>query len=738
MNLENTDATAGDLQQNGIQLDILEGTFDQKVKLSLKDPASVPGFDKNRAIQTGAPYEINIDQESKRLNKPVIVTLKLTDREIKRLKNPGDLWIGYYNGKSWDYFQPLEVNTKGAFVKFETYHFSIFSKAEPTREERINDFAYKAAVNQWAGNDNGTLTRQATEQMVNQILSKNMGLNNKSLTRDIVEAIMKENDYTKLLVSYNDNKMDEFGQDLAVLAGKKIFEVVSTESNAKILLGTVTEHSSKIGAGIKIGVALAEGDLEKAAKELSLEIINTFPLTKTFQTAAELTERQVNRWRDQELEAAYQVYINGAESGVPFWGYQVEPGNFDEVWSQMRGLETKILDDAIKNYAAVNNIDVSQLGKASLDQIRKQTKENLRQEFLKRKAQEAKIDALKEENIKLVKEFEDANLLSQGRFGYTDNTSFDFRLERLMRIKEMILKDTKSRLGFTGVDEGGIISAKTVAGLIQLWYSSDNGKQKYEDELIKLGYKKAKKAQQSKSTETSQESEKKSPTAEGKNIPQTNQPKTNEVAPKAKAPFASNFNLKFKVFVYSSYTDGYKDNKQQFFKSDFRCYENKGTDGIEISTGNSFSGRVKNDYIDCWIEGERNDDRILWLKYHSKETSRSHDMNSNVTTLNREIYTDIEIRNIPLDPSFGKGDYGINYSLEGWDFDKETPNPQFKKSIVNLEQRIVFYPSKKEVTIDHIDYEKSEVKTRKQVTAIGSTYSFRPGIEIYVYFNNDK
>jgi len=738
INLANTDALAGDLKQHGIQLEILEGTFDQEVKLILSDPVSVPEFDNKRAYQTGAPYEISIDQNTKRLNKPVTVTLKLTEQEVKRLKHPGDLWIGYYNGKRWDYFLPLEVNKENAFVKFETYHFSIFSKAEPTREERINDCAYKAAVNQWAEKDNGALNRQATEQMVNQILSKNMGLNNKSLTQDIVEAIMKENDYAKLLVSYNDNKMDEFGQDLAVLAGKKIFEVVSSESNAKALLGAVTEHSSKIGAGIKIGVAIAEGDLEKAAKELSLEIINTFPLTKTFQTAAEITERQVNRWRDQELEAAYQVFVNGAESDIPFWGYQVEPGNFNEVWSQMRGLETKILDDAIKNYAATHNVDVSQLGQASLDQIREQTKENLRQEFLKRKSQEAKIEALKSENIKLLKEFEDANLLTEGRFGYTDNTSFDFRLERLLRIKDMILKDTKSRIGFSGVDEGGIISAKTVAGLIQLWYSSDNGKQKYEDELIKLGYKKAKKAQQSKSTETSQESEKKSPTAEGKNIPQSNQPKTNEVAPKAKAPFASNFNLKFKVFVYSSYTDGYKDNKQQFFKSDFRCYENKGTDGIEISTGNSFSGRVKNDYIDCWIEGERNDDRILWLKYHSKETSRSHDMNSNVTTLNREIYTDIEIRNIPLDPSFGKGDYGINYSLEGWDFDKETPNPQFKKSIVNLEQRIVFYPSKKEVTIDHIDYEKSEVKTRKQVTAIGSTYSFRPGIEIYVYFNNDK
>lgn len=488
INLANTDALAGDLKQNGIQLEIFEGTFDQEVKLVLSDPVSVPEFDNKRAYQTGAPYEISIDQNTKRLNKPVTVTLKLTEKEVKRLKHPGDLWIGYYNGKRWDYFLPLEVNKENAFVKFETFHFSIFSKAEPTREERINDCAYKAAVNQWAENDNGALNRQATEQMVNQILSKNMGLNNKSLTQDIVEAIMKENDYTKLLVSYNDNKMDEFGQDLAVLAGKKIFEVVSSESNAKALLGAVTEHSSKMGAGIKIGVALSEGDLEKAAKELSLEIINTFPLAKTFQTAAEITERQVNRWRDQELEAAYQVFVNGAESDIPFWGYQVEPGNFDEVWSQMRGLETKILDDAIKNYAATNNVDVSQLGQASLDQIRKQTKENLRQEFLKRKSQEAKIEALKSENIKLLEEFEDANLLTEGRFGYTDNTSFDFRLERLLRIKDMILKDTKSRIGFSGVDEGGVISAKTVAGLIQLWYSSDNGKQKYQDELIKLGY----------------------------------------------------------------------------------------------------------------------------------------------------------------------------------------------------------------------------------------------------------
>lgn len=488
VDLNNTDVIAGDLMQNSIQLMVSEGTFNQKVNLQVTEGESAVQFDKKRANLIGTPFDITIDQEQKRLKKPVIIKLKLDQKEIASLKRPIDLCIGYFNGKIWDYFPPLEVNLKKKYVKFETYHFSEHAKADLTKMEQINTFAYTNAVNKWAEKDNNLLTIQATQQMIKQILSKNMGIDNKSLTQDIVEKIMKENDYAKLLVSYNDNKMDEFGTDLAVLAGKKIFEVVSNESNAKALLGSVTEHSSKIGAGINIGLALAAGDLEKAAKELSLEIINTYPLTKAFKAAAEITERQVNRWRDQELEAAYQVFVNGAESSIPFWGYQVEPGNFDEVWSQMRGLENKIQDDALKNYAAANNISVSQIQRATIEMVRKQTKENLRLEFSKRKEQESAIENLKAENLKLVEEFEKANLMIGGRFGYTDNTSFDFRLERLFRIKDMILKDTKSRIGFTGVDEGGVISAKTVAGLIQLWYSAENGKEKYREELIKLGY----------------------------------------------------------------------------------------------------------------------------------------------------------------------------------------------------------------------------------------------------------
>lgn len=482
-------SVVGDLNQNGIQLNIPKETFDQNVNLQVKESETAPDSDKKRAKLIGIPFSINIDQKSKRLNKPIVVKLKLNKKEISSLKHTDDLRIGYFNGTQWDYFKPQEVNVKDGYVKFETYHLSDYADAELAKKEQINDFADKAAVEQWASKTNNAPTKQATERIVKQILLEKLGVNNKSITQDIVESIMNENDYAKLLVSYNDNKMDQFGQDLAILAGKKIVEVVTNDSNAKTVLGAVTGHASKIGTGVQIAVNIYEGKLEDAAKNLSMEIINTFPMTKLFREAAKITDKQIVRWRDQELDAAYKVFVNGSESSIPFWGYIVEPGNFDEVWIQMKGLKAQVLRDAKAKYALEHKIEVSNLGPRALEIIEDQTKENLRDKFIKREKQEKEIEKIKEEHIKLLEEFESAKLFQEGRFGYPDNTSFDLRLHRLYKMKDMILKDTNCRqIGFRGVDEGGIIPAKTVALLIQIWYNPDEGKKKYREELIKRGY----------------------------------------------------------------------------------------------------------------------------------------------------------------------------------------------------------------------------------------------------------
>jgi len=176
------------------------------VNLQVKISKYFPSFDKKRANLIGKPFNISIDQKSKRLNKPVTIKLKLFEEEILKLEHPEDLWIGYFNGKQWDYFKPLEVNIKEKYLKFETYHFSLFAKTKPTKKERITDFADKAAVEQWASKNNNAPARQATEKIVRQILGEKLGLSNKSMTQDIVESIMNESDYQKLLVSYNDIK----------------------------------------------------------------------------------------------------------------------------------------------------------------------------------------------------------------------------------------------------------------------------------------------------------------------------------------------------------------------------------------------------------------------------------------------------------------------------------------------------------------------------------------------------
>jgi hypothetical protein len=473
----------GSLEVNNIQLLIPERTFDRKrVKLDVNEIADAPVFNTERANRIGPVYDISIDQRSKRLNKPVTVKLRLFKPEDIKIEHPDDFWISYYNGREWEYFRPSNTDLKGDFIEFDTYHFSWFSTAKPTKEERIIDFAKKEAVNQWAKRTNS----KPVEKAIQQILLGTLGIKNKSMLQDIVESMMNEDDFQKLAVSYNDNNKIQFNQDLAILAGKQIVEIVKDYDVAgKTVLKGVTDHASKINTGINITRALTEGDYEKAAKELSMEIINSYPITKLFREGARVIGNEIKRWKDQGVKDAFEVYKNGVNE----YGYiDIKKGDFDAVWDQMKGLQTQILRDGIKDYGISHNIDVSKLGHTALNRIRRQIKEDLRKEFIKRKKEEAEIEKLKEENIRLIREFEGAHLLSKGSFGYTDQTSFDQMLRRLFLIKNMILKDTRSKVGFSGVNKNGIISAKMVARLIQIWYSK-NGKEKYREELVKLGYK---------------------------------------------------------------------------------------------------------------------------------------------------------------------------------------------------------------------------------------------------------
>jgi len=154
----------------------------------------------------------------------------------------------------------------------------------------------------------------------------------------------------------------------------------------------------------------------------------------------------------------------------------------------MRGIQTKIYSDAIDDYATLRGLDRKTLDKATLNTIRQESMTKLEAQFTNRLENEKEIKAIEDENLKLLKAFNDAKLFEEDMFGYTEATTFEFRMERLYRIKDMILMNARVEIAHSDSIRKKEMSHETVAKLARLWYSSDNGKAKYWDQLVELGY----------------------------------------------------------------------------------------------------------------------------------------------------------------------------------------------------------------------------------------------------------
>lgn len=481
----------GSLDTNGIQLEVGENALTKQQNIVVRKATDFKLPDKKQGILLSEPIELFIDQEIKRFDAPIIIKMSLTDDEIKGLKNEDEIWGAYFNGVNWEYIRPTTRDIVNKVLIFETYHFSWFSKSKPTKDQILNNFAQQKAVEQWNNNNNNNVTKKETESLIKEILKNQLGIDsNPTLVEDILVEMVKDDTYISLLNDYAEGNVEGYAQTVAMMAGEKIVDIIKNypeNVSGKILEG-VMEHSSKIGTGIQMATYLASGEYTNAMKALSEEIIGNYPLLAMFKTAAEITERQIARWKDQELEAAYQVYRNGVESSVPFWGYSVEKGDFNSLWDQMRGIQTKVLSDAIKDHAARLGVSPDSLGEKVLENIREQAKRDLEDEFKKRFASEAEIERQKQENLKLIEAYNSANLLEKYRLGYTENTDLELRLERLFRIKDMILKDTNARVTNNDLPDKKEISPRTIALLTTIWYTGEDGKEEYRQKLIELGY----------------------------------------------------------------------------------------------------------------------------------------------------------------------------------------------------------------------------------------------------------
>ena len=181
--------------------------------------------------------------------------------------------------------------------------------------------------------------------------------------------------------------------------------------------------------------------------------------------------------------------------------------------------------------------------------------------------------------------------------------------------------------------------------------------------------------------------------------------------------------LSVTIYVYTIYDRGFKDEEITFSKSNYNAFEAWG-DWHEFIVDRAPKFKGNNKYGE--IEGEMNDNEIVWLKIKWNDKARTW-----------EEWWNAELINIPLDPNdVGKDHtYGKKYYIEGWDFDNEKPNPQFEKCLKKLEHEIVFLPSKQKSTLQGIDFTKSQVRTHEQLMTFSGMQQPRPFIRVGVSYN---
>jgi len=176
-----------------------------------------------------------------------------------------------------------------------------------------------------------------------------------------------------------------------------------------------------------------------AAKILGEHLADQFLLTHVAKAAVATVEGQISSWKNAEVEAAYQAFKNGATSTVPWWGYQVEKGNFEDVWTQMGGVARQLELEAIRAQEKVRkDAGMPPLTVAEQDKLRAAVQRDLEQQFTDRVTADAEIAKEAAELALVMKMYKDAGFLEKGDWGNDKGLELPQRLDILAHFKDKL------------------------------------------------------------------------------------------------------------------------------------------------------------------------------------------------------------------------------------------------------------------------------------------------------------
>ncbi|MDD3027546.1 MAG: hypothetical protein PHI41_05825 [Erysipelotrichaceae bacterium] len=477
------DKVYGDLARDGVEISMPQGALEDNDSLTIVKSDQAQPIKEGEAMLLGDIYDMDIAVADgiKRFYEPLTLKFEIKQEKWDKLENPQDLAIAYYDGSAWEYLIPDEIDPENKTVTFTTYHCSFLSPVEPTEEQIIDQESYNQALAQYNLMNNSQL-KKTTESLVKSVMGEKV---DKSLLQDIVEGMMNQNDFTQLLKAGANGNSKEFqNQFVATYTQVTANTLWAYSANLAGDLGDLGANLGLAGAFGTSAAMIGEGNYEDAAKELARGIIETHPVGKLMVNAVNVTQRQIDRWKSEEIEAAYQIYLNGKEPTIPFWGYgSIEAGDFDEIWNQMRGVGRQIIIDATADFRELNGREPTE---TEQNQIEKDAKNTLRDEFEQRHLKESIIKDAQKKNQEMIAIMKDLNLLTKDRYGYDpDQMTYRQRVEQLLNARNRILQDTRKKISFVGWDEGEWIDAYTVTELVSILVR--DGQEAYEQALVEKG-----------------------------------------------------------------------------------------------------------------------------------------------------------------------------------------------------------------------------------------------------------
>lgn len=345
------------------------------------------------------------------------------------------------------YFTDTDKLEEG-IISFRVLHFSLFGVAKLSDEQLIDLWCERAAAQDVTRRISEESITPGLRDMVNDALN-NAGLGENQYAGAIVRYILSHDTRGEIINAAAGGDMKTMKAKVANLAGEYIFGQVFTGQDDGILGQSMGDHADMIKDGIK----------EKKYSEMTVEIVkniekNMFAPVNYADKFAGLTVKLANIWADDAMNEEYKNFLK-------LGGKNISNDDWNTCVIHMRGAS---------NWLSRNGIN----------------DRNLREMFVQRFENEAKIKREKAEMMKLVAKWKDENLISTQYWdksnGFSRIPPLVERLNALRRIRESLKESFTDSKGKQRIGRGYMTFEDFLSDALFRWvtYGPKNRDKYYE------------------------------------------------------------------------------------------------------------------------------------------------------------------------------------------------------------------------------------------------------------------